>query len=130
MNDKYWKAFFGEVKEALPLNAPPARGRSVLIRIYIDAEHGGNMVTRRSRTRYVQFVNNTVVNWFYRKQGSIETSTFGSEFVPLKTAKEANRGLRYKLRMIGVPIDGPSYVFCDDQSVIANSSRQESLLKK
>jgi hypothetical protein len=42
----------------------------------------------------------------------------------------ANRGLRNKRRMTGVPIDGPSYVFCDNQSVIANSSRPESLLKK
>jgi hypothetical protein len=39
-------------------------------------------------------------------------------------------GLRYKLRMMGVPIDGSSYVFCDNQSVIAKSSRPESLLKK
>jgi hypothetical protein len=88
------------------------------------------MVTRRSRTGYVQFVNNAVVSWFSKKQGSIKTSTFGIEFVALKTAMEANRGLRYKLRKMGVPIDGSSYVFCDNQSVIANSSRQESLLKK
>jgi hypothetical protein len=55
---------------------------------------------------------------------------FGSEFVALKTAMEANRGLRYKLRMMGVFIDGSSYDFCDNQSVIANSSQPESLLKK
>jgi hypothetical protein len=41
-----------------------------------------------------------------------------------------NRGLRFKLRMMGVPIDGSSYVLCDKLSVIANSSRPESLLKK
>jgi hypothetical protein len=74
------------------------------------------MVTRRSRTGYVQFVNNAVVNWCSKKQGSIETSTFGIEFAALKTAMEANRGLMYKLRMMGVPIDGSSYVFCDNQS--------------
>jgi hypothetical protein len=47
-----------------------------------------------------------------------------------ETRIQANRGLRYKLRMMGVPIDGSSYEFCDNQSVIANSSRPESLLKK
>jgi hypothetical protein len=72
-NDEDWKAFYGEVKEAIPPNAPPARGRSVMIRIYVDADHAGNMVTRRSRTGYVQFVNNAVVNRFSKKQGSIET---------------------------------------------------------
>jgi hypothetical protein len=71
-----------------------------------------------------------VVNWFSKKQGSIETSTFGSEFVTLKTAMEANMGLRYKIRMMGVLIDGSSYVYFDNQSVIQNSIRPESLLKK
>ena len=60
----------------------------------------------------------------------MESSTFGSEFVALKTAMEANRGLRYKLRMMGVPIDGQTFVFCDNQSVVANATRPESLLKK
>jgi hypothetical protein len=32
-NDKDWKAFYGEVKEAIPPNAPPSRGRSVMIQI-------------------------------------------------------------------------------------------------
>jgi hypothetical protein len=111
-NDEDWKAFYGEVKEAIPPNAPPARGRSVMIQIYIDADHAANMCTRRSRTGYVQFVNNAVINWFSKKQVSIETSTSGSEFVALKTSMEANRELRYKLRMMGVPIDGSSYVLC------------------
>ena len=75
-------------------------------------------------------INNAIVNWFSKKQGSVESSTFGSEFVALKTAMEANRDLRYKLRMMGVPIDGQTFVFCDNQSVIANASRPESMLKK
>jgi hypothetical protein len=37
---------------------------------------------------------------------------------------------RYKLRMFGIPIDGPSNVFCDNQSVVTNSTVPESTLKK
>ena len=48
----------------------------------------------------------------------------------MKTAMEVNRGLRYKLKTIGVPIDGPTYVFCDNQSVESNTSKAESVLKK
>jgi hypothetical protein len=81
------------VKEEIPPNAPPTRGPREMIRIYVDADHAVNMVTRHSRTGYVQFVNNAVVNWFSKNQGSIETSTFGNEFIALKTAIEANRGL-------------------------------------
>jgi len=40
------------------------------------------------------------------------------------------RGLRYKLRMMGVPLSGPAYVYGDNMSVIQNTSRPESTLKK
>jgi hypothetical protein len=43
---------------------------------------------------------------------------------------EANRALRYKLRTMGVPIDGPTYMFCDNMSVVHNTSAPESMLKK
>ena len=125
-----WSAFYGDVKEAIPPNAPPPRGKGVVLRTFVDADHAGNLLTRRSRTGYIQMINMSIINWFSKKQGSIEGSTFGSEFVALKTAMEANRALRYKLRMMGVPIDGPSYVYCDNQSVIANTTRPESVLKK
>jgi len=36
----------------------------------------------------------------------VETSTFGAEFTACRQAVELLRGLRYKLRMFGVPIDG------------------------
>jgi hypothetical protein len=129
-SDENWTTFYGDVKEAIPRIAPTPRGRSVILRMFVDSDHAGNMITRRYRTGYVQRINNAVVNWFSKRQGSVETSTFGSEFVALKTAMEANRGLRYRLRMMGVPIDGPTYVFCDNQSVVASSTRPESLLKK
>jgi hypothetical protein len=43
---------------------------------------------------------------------------------------ETCRGLRYKLRMMGVPITGPTYVYGDNMSVIFNTSRPSSQLKK
>ena len=75
-------------------------------------------------------VNMAPIAWYSKKQGSIEGATFGSEFVALKTAMEANRALRYKLRMMGVPIDGPTYVYCDNMSVVHNTTSPESMLKK
>ena len=128
MDNILWKCLRGNTNKQT--NAPSPRAKSVVMRLFVDADHAGNMLTRRSRTGYVQMINNLVVNWFSKKQGSIETSTFGSEFVALRTAMEANRGLRDKLRMMGVPINGPTYVFCDKQSVVANVSKAESELKK
>ena len=48
----------------------------------------------------------------------------------MKQGVEALRGLRYKLRMMGVPISGPSYIYGDNMSVIHNTQRPESTLKK
>jgi hypothetical protein len=43
---------------------------------------------------------------------------------------EVNRGLRNKIRMMGVPIDGPEYTYVDNMSVVKNSTVPESVLKK
>merc|ERR1712130_637365 len=64
------------------------------------------------------------------KQTSVETSSFGSEFMAMKTATEYVRGLRYKLRMMGISVKGPTYIFGDNQSVLVNSSIPDSQLKK
>jgi hypothetical protein len=72
-----------------------------------------------------------VINWYSKKQGSIEGATFGSKFMALKTVAEINRGLRYKLRMMGIPIDDASYgVYGDNMSVLHNTTNPESTLKK
>jgi hypothetical protein len=39
----------------------------------------------------------------------------------LKIAVEANEALRYKLRMMGIPIQGATNCFCDNKSVVTNS---------
>ena len=65
-----------------------------------------------------------------KKQGSCETSTFGSEFVAMKQCCEYLRGLWYKLRMMGIPVTNPAFVFGDNQSVLWNTTVPDSTLKK
>ena len=87
-------------------------------------------MTRRSRTGFLIYVNNALIDWLSKKQPTIETSVFGAEFVAMKHVVEKLRGLRYKLRMMGVPISGCSYIYGDNMSVINNTQRPESTLKK
>ena len=69
--------------------------------------------------------------WFSKRQNTVEASTFGSDFQAMKNAVELTEALRYKLRMFGVPIDGPTNTFCDNEAVYKNtSSLPESTLKK
>jgi hypothetical protein len=125
-----WKNFYGNVKEAIPTDAPEPRGKEVDLRLYCDSDHAGEKLTRRSRTGYFIFLNMAPVVWFSKRQPTIETSVFGAEFVSMKNGMEATRGLRYKLRMMGVPLSGPTYIYGDNMSVIHNTQRPESTLKK
>ena len=56
--------------------------------LFVDADHAGDLVTRRSRTGFIVFLNNAPIYWSSKKQNSVETSTFGSEFVAMKQATE------------------------------------------
>jgi hypothetical protein len=40
-----------------------------------------------------------------------------SSFIAMKFAVEVIEGLRYKLRMMGVPVEDPCNVFCDNEAV-------------
>ena len=51
--------------------------------------------------------------------------------VAMRQAIDLVKPLRYKLRMFGIPIEGPSDVFCNNKSVFKDvSSRPELTLSK
>ena len=103
------------MKEAIPPNMPKPRGNSVSTHCFVDANHAGNKANRWSQTGILIFVNKSPVIAFSKRQNTVETSTFGSEFTALKSAVELVEALRYKLRMFGVPIEGTTNVFCDNE---------------
>jgi hypothetical protein len=56
--------------------------------VFVDANHAGNVVTHHSYTGIVIFLQNTPIIWHSRRQNTVETSTFGSEFVALRNARD------------------------------------------
>ena len=97
----------------------------------MDADHAGDSVTRRSRTGILIFLNSTPIIWYSKRQNTVETSTFGSEFVAMRQAFEIMNALKNKLRMFGVEIlDGGTKVFGDNNAVVKNCSYPESTLSK
>ena len=101
-----WKTFYGDVGEAIPPNAPKARGKEVNLRLYVDSDHAEEELTRRSRTGFFIFFNMAPVVWFSKRQPTVETSVFGAEFVAMKNGMETLRGLQYKLCMMSLPLSG------------------------
>ena len=94
------------MKEVLPPYMPASRGRGFVIRVFVDADHAGDEFTRRSRTGFIVYINNAPVYWYSKRQGSVESSTYQAEFTAMKEAAEYVRALRYKLRMMGIPVEG------------------------
>ena len=124
------KTFYGDVTKAIPLNTPEPRGKSLDLRMWVDSDHAGDKMTRQSRTGYFIFLNTALIDWLSKNQVTIESSVFGAEFIAMKTGVEALRGIRYKLRMMGVPLTGPTFIYGDNMYVIYNTSRPESTLNK
>ena len=70
------------------------------------------------------------VYWMSKKQTSMETTSFGSEFIAMKQCTEYLCGLQYKLRIMDIPCQGQAYVYGDNQLVLYNRSIPELMLKK
>jgi hypothetical protein len=60
---------------------------------------------------------------------TVESATVGFEFVALRVAAELIKGLCDKLRMMGVPLEGPTNVLVDNDTVLKNTSIPPSTLQ-
>ena len=125
-----WYDFYRDAKVRLPSNMPPPHGRLVSTCCFVDSNHTGDKVTHRSQTGILIFLNHAPIIWYSKRQNTVEMSMFGSKFIAMKTAVEQIKSLRYKLRMFGVPLEGPTNVFCNNEAVFKNASQPDSTLKK
>jgi hypothetical protein len=94
---RYWSEFYPGATDAIPHNAPEERGLSVSKTCFVDADHAGCRVTRRSHTGILIFVNRAPIMWYSKGQNTVESSTFGSEFVAMRVAVDLIEGLIYRL---------------------------------
>jgi hypothetical protein len=125
-----WTEFYGNMEEAIPPDMPPPLGKDVDLCKMVDSDHAGEKRTRHYRTGFIIFCKLAPIIWLSKQQATIETSVFGDEFVAMKHGIKTLRGLRYKIRMMGIPLSGPTYVYGDNKSQVTNSFRPESTLKK
>jgi len=129
--EKYdWTYVYGKVEEEIPYNMPKAKGSEVLITMFADASLYHDQVTGRSVTGLLMLLNKTPIDWFSKKQNGIETATYGSEFVAARIGVDKIVEMRYMLRMLGVPMQGPSYMFGDNLAVVNSSKIPDDTLKK
>jgi hypothetical protein len=99
-----WSEVYPDAVEDLPKDMPEPKGQKVTITVYVDTDHACDQLTRRSVTGVLLLINNTPLQWVSKRQPTVETSTYGSELVATRVAVDMIVEVRYKLRMLGIPI--------------------------
>ena len=81
-------------------------------------------------TGIILLLNNTPLVWISKRQGTVETSTYGAELIASRIAIELLIAWRYNLRMLGIDLEEESYLLGDNMSVVLNTTIPSSVLKK
>ena len=68
---EYWYWQYGEIKEAIPINAPPSRAKEVVLRMMVDGDHTGDETDCCSRTGYMIYFNMALIDWLSKKQATV-----------------------------------------------------------
>ena len=89
---------YGNVQEIIPDDIPDHLGKSVTTTTKVDANLNHCLATGRSVTGCLHFVNHTPIDSYSKREATVETATYGSEFVASKTATEQIIDLRHTLR--------------------------------
>jgi Reverse transcriptase (RNA-dependent DNA polymerase) len=121
---------YGKLEELLPRDAPKPLGKMITTVTYMDANLYHDMLTGRSATGVLHLCNGTLVEWYSRRQATVETTTFGSEFTAARIAVDQIIDFRTTLRYLGVPLNNKSCMFGDNQAVVSNSTIPHLSLNK
>ena len=98
------RSVYGEVRERKAHDAPEPKGKPVVTTTYKDANLYHDLATGRAVTGVLHFLNQTPIDWYTKKQETVETATYGSEFAAARTAIQQIAGLRQALQYLGVPL--------------------------
>ena len=127
---EWMTSIYGERGEDIPKDAPKPLGKFVMLTHYVDANLMHCLLTGRSVTGILHLMNKTPVEWYSKKQSTVETATYGSEFVAARTCIEQAINFRLTLCYLGVPLREKSYMFGDNDSVVNSASRIDAKLHK
>jgi hypothetical protein len=121
---------YSGITEDIPEDIPVPRGKDMVMSTYVDANLLFCRATGRSVSGILHMMNSTPVDWFTKLQNTVESATYGSEFMAARIATQQVIDLRLTLRYMGVPIKGSSWLFGDNEGVIKSSKIPSSTLNK
>ena len=81
---------YGNVEELIPKDSLKAMGKAVTTTTYVDANLYHCLVSGRSATGILHLLNGTPIDWYSKRQATVETATYGSEFVAARIATRSH----------------------------------------
>ena len=82
----WMQSMYSEIFELVADDIPIPHGNPVMTITYKDANLFHDFVTGRAVIDILHLLNQTLIDWFSKRQATVETATYGSEFVAVRTA--------------------------------------------
>ncbi len=79
---------YGHVNESIPDYILPPRGEEIVTTTYVDANQYHDLITGHAAIGILHHVNDTPIDWYSKCQATIETATYGSEFLAARIATD------------------------------------------
>jgi hypothetical protein len=121
---------YGKIKELVPQDAPEPQGKYITLLHYVEANLMHDITSRKSVTCILHLVNKTPIDWYSKRQATMETVTYGSEFVVARICVEQIIDLLTTLCYLGIPNKEKNYMFGDNKSVVDSSMQSHAKLHK
>jgi hypothetical protein len=107
--------------EMTPHDAPKALGKYVVLTHYVDANLYHNWIMGRSVTGILSLINQMPINWYSKKQATVETAMYGLEFIATRICVDRAVNLQMTLHYLGIPIRSRDVMFGNNESVVNSS---------
>jgi hypothetical protein len=122
------KSVHGNDHDEFVHNMPTPLRKLVRLTEFVDAKLYFDLITGRSCTGLLIFMNQTPIDWHYKKQSPVASATLSFEFVAVKMTIEKGYDPRYTHRMMGIPVDYTTYVIGDNAAVTIQTTIPHSQL--
>ena len=96
------RTVYSGANEEIPHDIPEPKGKYVTTTTYVDANLHHEQATGRAVNACLHIVNATPSHWHTKRQSTVQTGTFGSEFVGARIATDQIIDLRYTFIYLGV----------------------------
>ena len=118
------------MKEQLPTDALTPLEKPVVLLSFVDANLLHEMTTGRLVAAVLHLVNQSPVEWFSKKQATVETATYQSEFAATKLTMQQSMNIQNMMGYLGVAVKGANHLFRDNGLVVTSASQPYSPLHK